>query len=838
MQNTMFHPASKRDDRDPVAQLLLRVSQNIFVLVIGLLPLLFLPVAYAPFNYSKVFFVLIGVIVAVIFFALSVLREGEFPFRVPLALCALWGLVGVYIVSTILSGDMKDAFIGDAFNVHTTAFLMLCAAIITAATILRDSKVAIVRLYGLLIVSSIVLALFHISRIFLGADFLALGTFSNLVSSPLGAWNGIALFSGLVILIALVALEQLPLTRIGKIVLSISALLALCMLVIVNFSAVWGVLAGVSSVILIYSLVRKHYQKTGSVFDGDANQSFFATIAATIVFALSIFFVIGGSTLGTTIGEWTGISQVEVRPSFSATFDVARSVYSESPILGIGPNKFSDAWRLYKDPSINQTIFWNTNFETGSGFIPTSFVTTGILGGVMWLLFFALLLYHGFVMFIRRANNDRFWNFIGASSFIGTVYLWGMSFIYTPTAAILLLAAACTGVFITAYSVLVPQKQFTLSVAANRALGFVFVGAVVLVIFGSVATLYAVGQHYGALYSFNKVFATVTEDDTLDTVQQRITEAYDRSSNDIFTRQIAQYRLAQINALLNREEPTSKEQQDFQTAVADGVQAAQIATDIDPTEPRNWQVLGQIYSALTLAGVDGAAERATNALDTAQQYDPQNPAIVLLQAQLASRTGDMERARALAEQAVDMKRNYTDALLFLSQIDIVNNDVQSAIARTESIISIEPNNPARYYQLGVLESANGNQERAIAAFQRAIALDNDYANARYFLALAYAEQGRTEAAIEQLEVVAELNPDNTDIPQMITRLQSGESITDPQDAAALNSSENIQDGEEVTASSVSETSLVSPVGTVPEDEVSATSSQESSETPATTTTTE
>lgn len=819
----MFHPARQRDDQDAVARLLTAVAQNTLVIVLGLFPLLFVPIAYAPFNYSKILFVLVGVAVSLIFFSLAVLRNGSLSLRVPLALLALWGVVGAYVLATIFSGDMKDALIGNAFEVHTTAFILLIAAIVSALTMLRSSKIAIVRLYGLLVGSGILLALYHITRIIAGPDSLTLGTFTNLISSPFGAWNGLAIFFGLIILIALVAIEQLPLTRIGKILLILSSVLALFMLMVVNYFAVWVVLAVVSFILLIYSLASKHYQKTDAMLQDGTDSSFIATIFTTIVLAISLLFILGGSMLGSMVSERTGISYVEVRPSFSATFDIARNVYADSPIFGVGPNKFIDAWRMYKDPSLNQTIFWDTSFDSGSGFIPTSFITTGLLGVVAWTAFLLLLLWHGFQLLSRISQTDRFWRFIGTSSFVAAVYLWGMTLVYTPSSGVLILAAAATGIFFAAYQVLVPQREMTFSVLANRAFGIVLVGVVVLVILGAVGSLYATGKHYSALYAFNKTFATLTEEDTLETVQERIAAAYDRSSNDIFARQIAQYRLAQINTLLGLENPTVEQQEGFQAAVADGVSAAQVAVEIDPTEPLNWQVLGQLYSALTFAGVEGSADRARDAYERARTYAPQNPTLLLLQAQLASRTDNLDRARELAEQSVAMKRDYTEALLFLSQIDILNNDVVAAIGRTESIISIEPNNPARYYQLGILEIANGNQPRATAAFERAVSLDGQYANARYYLALLYAEADQTDAAIDQLRVVAELNPDNADIRTMITRLENGEPIVDPSATASLETEGSLlEDGEVVTSSTVSGTSLVSPVNVVPDENATTT----------------
>ena len=67
-----------------------------------------------------------------------------------------------------------------------------------------------------------------------------------------------------------------------------------------------------------------------------------------------------------------------------------------------------DAWRLYKDPSINQTIFWNTDFESGNGFVSTAMVTTGLFGVIAWVLFLGLFCWQGVRLLFQAGHSDRF----------------------------------------------------------------------------------------------------------------------------------------------------------------------------------------------------------------------------------------------------------------------------------------------------------------------------------------------------------------------------------------------------------------------------------------------
>jgi len=793
------------------------IAQNLIMIVFGLLPLFFIPVLFAPFGYTKTLLVIIGVLVSCIFFSLSVLRSGSVKISAPWALVAFWGVAIATSVSALLSGDMYDSFVGESLGVHTGLFMLLLAIIMSLSSVFSQTKPTILRFYILLTGSAIVLGVFHLLRIMFGADFLTLGVFTSLSSTPLGGWNDLGLFFGLSILLSLVALEQLPLTKPGKILFSIVVGVSLLMLAIVNFFAVWIVLALVSIVQLMYTLTKDRFAAETLSLQGKEDMSVYSVVLSTTVFVCSLIFIIGGSTVGGFVSNMTNVSYVEVRPSLEATVDVGRQVYSENAFVGIGPNKFSDAWRLYKDPSINQTVFWETDFASGSGFITTQFVTGGILSIVAWFVFFGLFLTAGFRTLFKTVHTDRFWYFIGTSSFVAALYLWGMSFIYNPGSVVLLLAAMFTSLMFAAHGTLLSKGGRRFSVTSNRQSLFILVGVVMIVIVGSASTLFYVGRHYTSVYSFSGAVSGLDGSTTIEEVEETIASAYEVIASDLYARQLANYQLSRMNALISLQEPTPEQQQAFQTAAANGINAAQLAVSTDATDSLNWAALGGIYSLLAAAGVEGAQERSAEAFTSARSFDPMNPSYVLAEAQLFSRIGDTQAARVSAIAAVQMKQNYTDGLFFLTQLDIAAGNVEAAISTTRSIISLEPNNPARHYQLGILESSAENVDAAIVAFSRAVELNNDYANARYFLALAHIQKGNSAAALEQLEAVLALNPGNEDTESLIAQLKSGEAIEVTQERLSEQIEEPVavSEGEEneVTTTTTPDTPLVRSLNT-------------------------
>lgn len=805
---------------DSVAAALSRYAQNILVVIFGLIPLLFIPQAAAPFEYTKIFIVVVGVLVALVLLSLSTLRAGVVRLTPSYTLYALWAVAAVAFISSLLSGDFKDSLVGDFFSVHSTIFVVILAFIPTVWMLVRVSKASIMRLYILLSVSTLVLVVFHILRLVFGADSLSLGIFTTNTSTPVGSWNDLALFLGLTIILSLVTLEQLALTRVGRMLFSLVVVVSLLMLGVINFFMVWLIIGLTSLVMVVYSLGKDKFSRSQPSLMSEPRTQTASLWVSLLVLAVSILFIIGGSTLGGWINTYTNVTYIEVRPSLEATADIARNVYRENAFLGIGTNKFTDAWRLYKDSSINVTPFWNTDFNAGNGYITSFFVTTGVLGGVAWFIFLLVFAITGFRRLLTSSGGDKMWYFIAVSSFVGAVYIWGMSVIYVPGVVILLLGALCTGVSLSAMSILEGSNERVIAVGANRRTGFMFTLVVIAVIIGSVSFLYTAGRHYASVYTFNKSLLAMQASATVDELELQVASANEFSSSDVFARRIAEYQLARMNMLLGLAEPTVEEQQQFQRATEIGINAAQLATDLDSLEPLNWSVRGNIYSLLASVNVEGAQGPAIESLTRARELNPRNPLPYVELAIVEARAGNYEVARGYLNEAIALKPNFTDAYFVLSQLEIATGNVDAAIDSIRATINLEPQNPIRYYQLGVLLSSRNTLAEAIPAFEQAIALDPNYANARYLLALAYDGVGRSADAKRELETVLTLNPGNTEVTELIDTINKTGSLASIREEANRTINEPEPTTEEngtVSTTEESENPLLTPVNTAPSD---------------------
>jgi tetratricopeptide (TPR) repeat protein len=199
---------------------------------------------------------------------------------------------------------------------------------------------------------------------------------------------------------------------------------------------------------------------------------------------------------------------------------------------------------------------------------------------------------------------------------------------------------------------------------------------VIGVIIGSVGGLYVVGKHYAAAYALNK--STVAfQNEGIPASEIEAERAFNLYQSDVYMRRIGELQFGRINTLLNLPSPTDAERAEFENAIVRGIGAAEQARNLDAQDPENWALLGNIYSVLIGANIEGVYESAKSALTRSRELNPKNPLIVLNLAVLEGRSGNYDAARTYTNEAIALKPNFTDAFYYLSQIDILTGNVNA-----------------------------------------------------------------------------------------------------------------------------------------------------------------
>ena len=756
-----------------------KIASQCILALAFLLPIFFMPAISFPFQFSKALLLSLLVLAAFCIWVIARLKDGQFMIPSSPMLIALSVVVGIFALSGLLSGSVSGALLGQGFEVGTTFSILIASLLAFLVPILFRDKEQIFGSYLAFLAAFFLIVLFHLLRLVFGPDFLSVGLFTETVSNTIGKWNDLGVFFGVSALLSLVTIEFLKLNRLFKGLIYLSLLFSLFFLAIVNFPTVWFVLGLFSLIFLVYliSFSREGVMEstTGENVPPDALPLRRIPVPSLTVLLISVIFILAGNTIGGQISGALNISQIEARPSWQATFEVARQTLIKDPLLGSGPNQFASEWLKYKPDGINNTIFWNTDFSYGVGLIPTFLATTGILGVMAWLAFLLVFLYSGFKAILSNVT-DKFSQYLITSSFLVSLFLWIFNIFYIPSITIFTLTFLFTGLFIASLMTEKMSPSKNISFVSDPRSGFISVLLLILLLIGGVTLGYLLVQKYVASVFFQRGVMTFNTQGNLDTAEKQIGRAAAMSPMDIYYRFLTELSLMRINALLSQKpESVSAEsvRTEFQNLLGVSLGNARQAVALNPLNYENFMNLGRVYEAVTPLNIDGAYESAKASYEQALTLNPRSPAIHLTIARLEVVKKDNAKARESIAKALREKNNYTEAIFLLSQIEAQEGNTKGAIQSVEAAATIAPNDATIFFQLGLLRFNDKDYKGATGALERAVSLNSNYANAKYFLGLSYEKLRKDAEAIKQFTELQTTNPDNKEIGLILANLKAG-----------------------------------------------------------------
>lgn len=743
------------------------ISVWVFFVTLVASVFVFIPNISVPSNTVKTFVLAAGALITLALYVLVRLSRGNIVFP-PFALIgASWLPAVAYVLSAAFSGKpFISALWGSMLEADTLGFMLVAAVLGTlAALMLRrsDHYLSFLRAGACAFLALVVLEL----------AVIIVGQFAPNVISPgfsiMGSINDLAFFLGLGVVGILFALRELELSELARRVLVASGVGAVALLAVYNSSLVWVLIAFVSLGLFVESVMLRRLQGGDGELDDVAiiDEELSAAeggrrslVMPLALLAISVFFLIGG-TLGSALANALQVNELNVRPSWQSTFNVAQKVYATTPIFGSGPGSFGLEWLKYRDPSLNATPFWNVDFSSGIGFIPTSLVTTGLVGALAWIGFIVLLIVLGARMLVLRAPRDPLIRYVATFSFIASLYLFALSVFDFPSAPVIVLAFVSSGLFASTMRFSTLGAQSGVVFARSPRLGFVIVFSLTILLLGSVVAAYSLVGHYIAAYELtvaNTAYAAGNLDAADQAVQNSISFAPAGATAYRIQSNVAMTRLSQIVASTSLSPADA--QNAFQATLSAGVNAALTATKLAPFDYQNWIALGNLYAQAVPLQVAGAYDSAKTAYDKAQALSPTNPQIPFVIAQLNIANGNTKAAQENLKAAISLKQDFTAAIFLLSQLQVQDGNVKDALNSALAAAYFTPNNPNILFQIGVLYAAQNDLPNATAALSSAVSANPQFANARYVLAAVYAKQGDYTQALEQVRAIAEMSADN------------------------------------------------------------------------------
>ena len=656
-------------------------------LVVVLLPIFALPLTNIPVETSKGLLLVVGLALSIIFWAIARFSDGKIVFPKSALLASGLGIVLVFLLSSLFSGSPQVSLFGAMFDIGSLWFVLAAFVLMfMSSVVFRTPRQGKIVLLGV-ILSSALLLVFQSAHLFFPVA-LSLGILAGKTGNILGSWSALGLFAGFTGLMSLFMVEFFSISKAGRTLLQILILLSLLFISAVNFPLVWALL-GVSGLIIFVYKISTTFGSNKAEEGKDKQERKHFPLVSFLVVIVSLLFFISPNFIGGVVPGRLQISTNDVSPSLPTTLSITKGVLSRDPVFGIGPNRFGEAWSMYKPKSINNTQFWNASFESGSGLLPTLTATSGGLGILAWIIFLVLLLWTGLGLVFLGANNRANWEIM--MFFVLSLYLFVSSFFYSTGPVIFLLALAFTGVFIGLSASSGSAREVSLSFLNDPRKNFFSILALVLLMIVSATASFKYVEKFSSVFYFGRAVFAFSQS-MPEEAEDAMNKALALHRNDLYLRVYSQINLVKLDSLVQKSNALSEtEKGDLQASLDKALNGARLSADYNPKNYLNFQALGSVYQAAVSLGVKGAYGQAIEAYQAASALNPFNPGLKLAMARVSFTEGKVKEAKDYANAALSLKPDYVDALIVLSQIAKNEGDNKSALSYAQNALFFAPN---------------------------------------------------------------------------------------------------------------------------------------------------
>lgn len=748
------------------------VSFCILFGLIFLLPLFALPFGIFAVDFNKAMFLYIGVSLAFVCFLLARIQKKSIVFPKSFILGSLFLIALAWLASSIFSGNIALSLFGAGFETGTFAFFLFLSIIAFLISVLFCSTRRIALLYKGIFISATILFIIQFLHTGFGVAIPPWNMFQGVLASVLGNWNDLGIFFGLVAIVSLSSLEFGGENRRARIFLRVMLGMSLVAVFFVNFSTLQYVLGFSVLALLVYRIVNPPYFE-GSPHRGNVdflNTSFF-------VFLAIIVFSFAHEWIGVLINS-LGIQFTQVYPSWTATFGVIKGTLLANPFFGSGPNTFSYDWLLFKPDAISSTIFWDTQFQSGIGRLPSMVAETGILGGTTLVIFISSLLYGGKkVVSYKEHSLERM---LLVSSFLGSVYLWIFTIIYSPGFLIFIFAGNFTGVFVASLGLANGEPLQEVVFAKGTKKGFALYLVTIAVIVSFTFSIYFFGAKYLAGYFYTTALQEASIRSDIEKADIYLQRAVWLDPQDTYFRSATEIGLLRLGQLISRsskvETVSDAEKTQFRDILSATVQSAKNATIANSLDPQNWMELGKVYETILRFDPEGFKSSAIFAYGEALRVSPRNPSPFVALARVELQTGNLDGALSYLNESLKIKSDFVAGHMMLAEIAVAEGKLKEAISELDRAVSANPNNPENIYivlRIGILYYQDGDYEKAQGLFEKLVKLDPNFVDARYALGILYDKKGMTSMATAQFEELNKLIPKNSEIQKILSNLRAG-----------------------------------------------------------------
>lgn len=742
--------------------------------ILLLLPIFFIPaVGFGPAS-AKYALLYTLTSVATLAYLLARLSDRKIVLPKKSQSVALGLVAIVTILASAFTGRVADSFVGFGFEPTTALSVLVFVTITFLASVYAREESAVTKALKLAAISTLVLFAYQLVRLFSPADFLGFSLWSGPYGNLLGKWNDVAIVAGLVVLSAFVALRGAT----KKTVLRAAPFIvvALFILKVASFTLVWVTLAILVLLVLLLDSVQGKKITFFSKKSWDLHRSVgvvfvVGTLLYLFVNAQSVRLNSQGNLLRPNVYKivqmlpnYFGGVPTEVRPGVGTSLTILAKEIKANPVFGAGPNRFVESWVKNRPLVLGQTPYWATDFNFAVGYIPTLFVTTGILGtlALLWLLV-------TIVGSISRNTLSKKTSGRAKVIAVASAYLLIFSVFYVPATAILVYFFFIIGYLFS------KDGNMTIVIDKKKRSTYTFIGTIAFVLLFFVSIGNVLAKEYMAARYYVQSAVAISSDKNIDVADSLLKKSIALRPHDVYYRGYAELSAlkAQVIATQGTPEGQSITDETRSAALAEITNAkkyADMAVASNPKNYLNYQFAGSIYQ-IDPEGSQKALQLFTQSLD----LYPYNPNAYFAIARSKAAAGDTEGAIEALKKTLEVGPLHTEALLSAAQISIQEKKTEEALSLLVRAYQSDRSRSDILLTVASLQAGElKDQKAATETLEYAVGTNPNYIEGRYALATLYAAAGKYEEAANLLVGVTKIDDKTTEnLTPIIGQLKAG-----------------------------------------------------------------
>ncbi len=650
------------------------------------LPLLFSTLTLEPFEFNKLYLLVLSVSIIYILWGIEVVMEKKLVVKKTLNLRALGIFLLAVTISTILSEAKAISIYGEANRwfpslLSTITLIALYLVVLAHISEEKDVKTTInAILAGTILADIIGLISYAGLNPIPGA-----GRTFNTVGSPLGlgilsvvaiwhllgfTWPERGFKENPQIKVKLHKAQKSKVTK-EKLVHGAITLIPTLYIGILNMQVLWLLLI---LALMMHMALRRQINR-GIV------------IGVTIVSAL--FLTTNVPQVQSSIKDNETLNQVfyrfpeNTKLSWGESWNIAISTLRDFPIEGTGPSTFYLNYPRYRSLKMNNTDYWNLRFEKPRNDLFLIISELGLLGIIAVGILTTNTFKETRTALLKGDKTQR-------DLAVG-LGLLGIGLLNTHVTITL----AVTGITILALlEISLGQKELNLrmtSEAAEVERLLITVLATPLVALGLLG-LYVTYKVYPAEYYMKKGLSLLGTDAERAYEYQTRALKLNPARSDYYNI-FAKTNIDLAMSIASKEAMSDSDRQVVEKLVATALNATKVnSTEIAPLDPVNWEIRSQINMLIKDIAQD-AKTWAIRSLQTAIELDPSNPALRMTLGGIYYGFGDYNNAINLFRQAIELKPDYANAYYNFAQTAKQLGDLESArraLIVTEKLVENKP----------------------------------------------------------------------------------------------------------------------------------------------------